>query len=105
MARRPGPGAPQRQLAQQILELLEALLRNVARHRRPGSVAAAVPGRGEYLNEKPSTKPTSRTRARVSRKSASVSPGKADDQVGGEREVGPGLAQRRRPARGSRAAV
>ena len=55
--------------------------------------AAGVPGRGEYLKENAWAKPISSTRSSVARKSCSLSPGMADDQIRGKGEIGAGRAQ------------
>ena len=57
------------------------------------ALAAGVPGRGEYLNEKAWAKPISRTRASVAREIRVALAGKADDEIGRQRDVGPRRAQ------------
>ena len=51
------------------------------------AAAAGVPGRGEYLNENAWAKPISPTRSRVARKSVVALARKADDQIGGQRQI------------------
>ena len=70
-----------------------------------GSVAAVVPRRGEKMNVKAESKRTSSTTSIVSSKSASVSPGKPDDDVRAERAVRHALADHRHPVEVALAAV
>ena len=58
-----------------------------------GHPAASVPGRGEYLNTNALSYRTRSMSAHVASKSASVSPGKAHDDVRGERHVRNQLAE------------
>ena len=48
-----------------------------------------MPGRGEYLNEKALAKPTSSISASVVREISLRLAGKADDEIGRQRDVGP----------------
>ena len=61
------------------------------------TVAAGVPGRGEYWNVNAASNRAASTTSSVSSKSSSVSPGKPDDDVGGHRDAGHGHADALQP--------
>ena len=52
-----------------------------------------MPGRGEYLKENAPEKPISSIRPSVAAKSRFGFAGKADDEIGRQREIGPRIAQ------------
>ena len=95
----PRPVGGERERALEVLELLEPRLRDAPAGTGSGSSAAAVPGRGEYLNAKLSTKPdVAHERERGLEVGVGLA-GEADDQVGRERDVRARRAQARRRAR------